>query len=329
MKRRQILQWPIASLPAFSVLAAASNLARAQPSAKVYRVAHLSTAAIAEQRSRDIVLGELARLGFKEGVNLVFDGRVGSVDQLPELMRLLLAARPDVVIAVGGAAVNAAAAATRTVPIAMFADAPVTLGYAENYARPGGNVTGVANMLVELHGKRLTLLLEVVPDAQKIAAFVRADDPSREPKLDAMRSAARQAGITLSEFSVRHPSEYPEAFARMQAAGVRGVVIAADPEFNRDEAQLSALATRHGLASTCEWASMARAGCLIGYGPQARLLRVRLAQIVARILHGASPADLPIEQASQFDLALNLATARALAVNIPPSLLIRADEIID
>ena len=328
MHRRRLAR----TLSLLAVVSLAPALALAQvpgSGQKMYRLAHITTATISEQMSRDIVLGELARLGFREGSNLVFDSRVGTTEQLPDLMQAILSAKPDAIIAVGGAALKAAASVTRTVPIVMFADEPVTLGYAEDLARPGGNFTGIANMLVQLHGKRLTLLLEAMPGTRRLAALVRSTDPSREPKQEAMRQAARQTGVELVEFLVRQPSEYAGTFAAMQAAGARGVIIAADPEFNRDEVELAALATRHGLASSCEWASMARAGCLMGYGPQPRLLRIRLAQIVARILQGTKPEDLPIERASQFDLALNQATARTLGVTFPPSLLIRADEVID
>ena len=299
--------------------------ARAQTPNRIYRLGHLANSSDSEAFTRQITLPELARLGFVEGRNLVFDGRVGQPDALPGLMRELLAGQPDAVVAVGPA-IGPAGAGTRTVPVVTFGGDPIERGLAQSYARPGGNVTGVVILINELEGKRLSILLEAVPDRRRVAALVPAASGANEA---ALRKAAAGLGVELLVFPAAAPSDYPAAFAAMRTQGAQALVIGATPEFNRDVKQLAALALEARLPTVCEWADMARAGCLIGYGPSRIELRKRMADQIAQIFRGVAPGDIPIERPAVFEFALNLATAKSLGLDVPASLLSRADEVIE
>lgn len=326
MKRRGALS-ALGGIAATWPFGAGMMPARAQAPGRTYRLGHLSITGPSEGLSRQIVLPELARLGFVEGRNLVFDGRAGARNELPVAMGALLDARPDVVIAVGDAAVAAAAAATRTVPIVVFGANPVQLGHARSFSRPGGNVTGVVIFTGEIDVKRLSILREAVPDRRRVAVLLSTtQQPIIEP---ALRSAAAGLGVDLLVFSAAAPAEYPAAFAAMRMAGADALLIGAAPEFFRDVRQLAPLALDAGLPTVCEWADMARDGCMIGYGPNRLALRRRMAHQVALIFRGAAPGDVAIELPAAFELALNRTTARALGVTIPVSVLASADEIIE
>ena len=297
--------------------------ARAQARDRVYRLGHLANSSDSEAYTRQITLPELARLGFVEGRNLVFDARTGDPASLPGLMLELLAGKPDVVVAVGPA-LAPAGAATRTVPIVTFGFDPIELGLAAGYARPGGNVTGV--VIGRLEAKRLSILLEAAPDRRRVATLVPAVGGATEIEL---RKAAAELGVELLVFPVLTPSDYPTAFAAMRMQGAQALVIGATPQFQRDGKQLASLALEAGLPTICEWAEMANAGCLLGYGPNRVALRKRMAEQIAKIFRGAAPGDIPIEQPTVFEFAVNLKTAKSLDVKIPITVLTRADEVVE
>jgi len=211
----------------------------------------------------------------------------------------------------------------------MFADDPIGLGLATSFAKPDRNVTGIANMVVELQAKRLELVLEMTQKSRRVAMLFRRTSGARERGERELRDSAAKAGIELSVYSADGPSNYLAAFSAMRRAGVEALVIGADPQLFADRELLAAHALEARIPTSCEWASMARAGCLLGYGANQAALRRRLARFAARILHGATPAELPIEQPTTFELAVNLKTAKALGVTIPPTLLARADEVIE
>jgi putative ABC transport system substrate-binding protein len=297
---------------------------RGQRPNRIYRVGHLATTSESEAVTRQITLPELARLGFVEGRNLAFDGRVGEQEALPGLMRELLAGNPDAVVAVG-TAVKPAAAATTTVPVVAFGNDPVVLGLAASYSRPGRNVTGVVIAGDELEAKRLSILLEAVPDRSRIAALV----PPFSGASDAVRKAAAGLGVEVLVFPAAAPSDYAAAFAAMQAQHSQALIIGAFPQFQRDGRKLAGLALEARLPTVCEWAAMAREGCLIGYGPSRIELRKRMADQIAQIFRGVAPGDIPIERPTAFEFSLNLKIAKSLDLIIPPSLLARADEVIE
>jgi putative ABC transport system substrate-binding protein len=158
---------------------------------------------------------------------------------------------------------------------------------------------------------------------------LRAGSPQRQASERELHGVAARLGVELLAVDAAGPGEYPAAFATMRAAGVQALVIMAHPQFYSDATRLLALARDTGLPTVCEWAEMAHAGCVLGYGPDRAALRRRLAHYVARIFRGAAPGELPIEQPSVFEFAVNLKMARALGIEIPPSLLVRADEVIE
>jgi putative ABC transport system substrate-binding protein len=328
MKRREFLSGLSGTAATWSLIAG-TRPALAQTSNRVYRLGHLGPTASSEIFTRETVLPELAKLGFVGGRNLVFDGRVGEPDAMPGLMRELLVAQPDAVIAIGSAAMVAAGAATQTVPIVAFGSHPIELGLAQSYAQPGGNVSGVVILTSEMEVKRLSILHETLPDRRRVAALVSSSSAAQAVVDAAMRKAAAGLGVELLAFTAPAPADYPTAFAAMRAAGAQALVIGASPEFFRDGQQLAALALEARLPTVCEWAEMAQAGCLIGYGPNRAALRKRIAHQIAAIFRGEAPGNVPIEQPTLFEFAVNLKIARSLDLSIPAGVLVRADEVID
>ncbi len=325
MKRREFIALAGGAAALWPLVAGATPTL-AQTPGRMYRLGHLANSAPSEASARQTILPELAKLGFVEGRNLVFDARLGESDAMPGLARELLAARPDAVIAVGGAAIAAAGAATRTVPIVTFGANPIELGLAANYARPGGNVTGVVILASELEVKRLSILLEAAPDRKRIAVLT---SPATAIGEAAMRTAAGRLGVELLAFSATGPADYPTAFAAMQAAGAQALVISATSEFYRHGKQLAALALEARLPTVCEWADMAQAGCLIGYGPNRTALRKRMADQIAQIFRGVSPGDIAIETPTVLELTVNKTIAKSLDLSIPLAVLAQADEVIE
>ncbi|MBL8700798.1 MAG: ABC transporter substrate-binding protein [Alphaproteobacteria bacterium] len=318
-----------AALGAAAATAFVEWRARAQEAGRVYRIGHFGVTERSEQLTRDRIVPELETLGFVLGRNLVIEGRHGSAAELPRLAREILLGRPDVIVAIGAQALRAMSDTTTSVPIVMFADDPVAMGVAASLARPGGNVTGVANMVVDLQAKRLDLLREALPSITRVGALLKAISPTRA-KLEAeLAASAARAGLALTIAYADDAGDFPAAFEVLRAAGVQATVIGPDPQFYAAVDRLVALAGAARLALSCEWPDMARAGCLIGYGTDQLAMRARLAQYVARILRGANAGDLPIEQPTVFELVLNLRTARSLGVAVPPALLARADEVIE
>jgi putative tryptophan/tyrosine transport system substrate-binding protein len=298
----------------------------AQSEGRVWRLAHLAQVEEATETTRGQMLPELAELGFVEGNNLVLDARFGTPEQLPALARALVATAPDAIVAIGGNAAHAAAAATRTLPIVSYGPDLVAFGLAASQVRPGGNVTGVVILAAELDGKRLDLLLEAVPRATRLAVLLRP--PNRQIGERLMRDIAAQRAVELLVFEAT-PDGYRAVFDQMLGSRAQGLAIGADPGLYRDRNDLAALALARGLPTMCQWAEMAHAGCLVSYGPNRAALRRRLAHYVARIFRGAAPGELPIEAPTHFELTVNLKTARALGIELPPSLLARADEVIE
>jgi putative tryptophan/tyrosine transport system substrate-binding protein len=296
---------------------------------RVFRLAELASAKVSLDITRAETLPELARLGFREGRNLVVEERAGEPAEMERLARDFVLAKPDAIIAIGPDAIRAAAGATKTVPIVTFGNDLVEQGLAASYARPGGNVTGVVILAEDLDGKRLDVLHETVPSARRVAALFLPSLAYRDTTEREIRKVASSSGIELLAFDAEGPEHYPAAFAAMRAAGAQALLITANPTFNRDAGRLAQLALEARLPMMCEWAENARSGCLLGYGPSRSDLRRRVAHYVARIFQGATPADLPIETPTRFELAVNVRTAKALGVEMPPSLLARADEVIE
>jgi putative ABC transport system substrate-binding protein len=278
---------------------------------------------------RPPVLAELARQGFVEGQNLIVDERVGPPERLPDLSRELAATQPDVVVVIGIAALGPAVEALGSTPVvAWLGSDPVALGLVNTTARPGGNLTGFLVLAAELDGKRLDILREAVPGARRLG--VLALSPSRHGRsIAAIRDVATSIGVGLEVAYAPTTNHYAAAFSALRSAGAEGVVIAGSREFRHDVRVLASLAHDAGLPTVCEWAEMARLGCLLGYGAKFDDLPLRTGDYVARILRGASPAELPIEHPARLEFVVNMQVARGLNVDIPPGLLLRADEVIE
>ena len=300
----------------------------AEAAERIWRMGVLALAG--EEAVRSVILPYLATRGFVEGRNLVVDLRIGVEKQLPELARALVGDKPDVIVAISDWALHATRAATSTIPIvaAPMGANPVHAGVAASWAHPGGNVTGVSLIAPELEVKRLSLLHEAMPSVRRIAVLAN-HRKIVEAGLSPLRKAAAEAGLELIEIWVENPNEYSAAFGVMRGAGVEAIVIVPTPEIIRDTEQLGALAAKAGLPTIGGNRESAQKGLLVGCGPSLRELGRQAAGYVERILNGTQAGELPFQGATRFDFAINMRTAKALGLTVPPSLLIRADEVIE
>jgi putative tryptophan/tyrosine transport system substrate-binding protein len=303
--------------------------AAAQEPGRVFRLAVVGPTAQNIATFRAVTLPELDRLGFALGRSLVVEERTGPEDRLAGMARDLVAWKPDAIVAIANPGVQAARAATETIPIVSYGPDPVGLGFAASAPQPGGNLTGIVIASTELDAKRVQLLAEAVPNARRIGAIVHASTGSKEVIQNEMRLVASRLGLELVFAEVTRAEDYPAAFAGFRTSGVQALAIMAHALLFRDGALLAGFAVEAGLPSICEWREMAEQGCLIGYGPNRVELYRRVGALVARIFQGASPGSLPIERPMQFELAINMKTGNALGLTLAPSLLARADEVIE
>jgi len=316
------------ALGVLAILSSAGSAAFAQAPERVHRLGMLSPSSGTIEKMRAGVLPELARLGFVERRNLIFEARFGTTEDLPALALELASLHPDVLMATGSSAIRAVRQTTNTIPIvgSFIGEDPIKADFATSLAHPGGRITGIVMLAPELERKRLQLLHDAVPGVRRVAALtVNALGTS----LAAAKEAADRLGIELLPVSAETPDDYPAAFAAMRRAEADGLQILSWPQFFTDAASLAALALDARLPTVCEWAEMARSGCLLGYGPDFTELRDKLAGYVARIFRGTAPGEIPIEEPTHYAFAINLKTANALGLTIPPYILGRADEVIE
>jgi putative tryptophan/tyrosine transport system substrate-binding protein len=294
------------------------------------RLGVLAQADIRVRSVRMFVLPELAKSGFVDGTNLITDIRVGDVKVLPQLAREMVDRTPDAILTVATPSGRAAREATSTVPIVVFGgEDAVSEGLVQSVSRPGGNITGVVILSKTLDAKRLELLHEAVPAAQRIAILLYSYSPILAEEEKQFRSAAVGAGVEALFFQAAGPDEYPAAFAAMTAAGAQALIIAAYPTFFAHTEMLTALALQAHLPTACEWASMAGQGCLIGYDPDRKKLYQVASRQLVQVLQGTSPDKIPGEQPAVFEFAISLRTARAFGLDISQDLSVRADEVIE
>jgi putative tryptophan/tyrosine transport system substrate-binding protein len=326
MKRREF----VVGLLALLVPLLQAVKSHAQTPGKVYRVAVISPIEHNADWFRKTSLPELAKAGFVEGRNLVVTTHIGPASRITELVSELLAGKPDVAMAGSEIAILAIKATAPALPMVMAFSGqdPVALGLAESLGRPGGSVTGTLIMGAELDGKRASLLHETAPAIRRLA-ILTARPPRQDAKVAEAKRVVQSLGVEVLTFPVDTPADYPAAFAAMRDARAEALLIISGPEFFRDAVQLSRLAIQHKLPTMCEWASMARDGCLIGYGPKFSALWLRATDHVIRIVRGTPPGNIPIEQPTVFELIVNLKTAAAIGVTVPTSILLRADEVIE
>ena len=277
---------------------------------------------------RGTLLQVLDENGFALGRNLeLVDRYPGSEADRQPFADEIAAAQVDVLLAISDPMVRAAIAATRTTPVIMIVGAdPVAAGYVASLARPGGRVTGISLRVIEGDTKRLQLLSEAIPGARRFARLNPGGVGTRGA--DLMSVTASQLGVELLEFYVDGPAAYAAAFTAMKAAGAAGVVISSQP-LASDAVRVAESAAEHGLPTMCEWDYMARVGCAFAYGHDLSYAHRRAAEYVVRVLRGAAPAELPVEQSDAWKLTVNLGAARRLGLGVPPALAARADEVIE
>ncbi len=275
----------------------------------------------------------LSETGYVEGQNVAIEyrGAEGHYDRLPALAADLVGRKVDVIVAVGGTPTALAAKnATSTIPIVFRTGEPVADGLVASLARPGGNLTGFGMLLGELTPKLLELLSELVPQARMIALLVNPTNPLvNERIIRDMEEAARAKGVQLPILKAGTESEIDAAFASLVQLQAGALLVAADPFFFSRREQLVALASRHAVPAIYPWREAVAAGGLISYGPSFPAVFREIGIYAGKILKGAKPADLPVQQPTKFELVINLKTAQALGLTLPQSMLMRADEVIE
>jgi ABC-type uncharacterized transport system substrate-binding protein len=313
-------------------LLAAPRAAKAQQTGKVYNIGFLGLTSSFAGPNRTAFAQGLQEHGWIEGQNFIFTTRFAQFksERLRQLAAELVQLKVDVIVVSTAEAALAAKHATSTVPIVAVdpADA-VAIGLVASLARAGGNVTGLSYLGTELIGKQMELLKEAAPSLSRVAALSNPANPTHEPRLRAADIAAQGLRVKIELFEARTPSELNKAFAAMMRARVGGVLVLTDPMFNAEARRLAQLASTSGFPAIYGFRTWVDTGGLMSYGPDLADLFHRAAVYVDKILKGAKPADLPIEQPTKFELVINLKTAKAIGLTIPPSVLLRADQVIE
>jgi putative ABC transport system substrate-binding protein len=320
---RNFLLWLMAT-----ILPATALPAEAQQTKKISRVGYLAAPSPPPDSA---FLQGLRDLGYLEGKNITIDYRFadGKHERLPGLAAELIGLKVDIIVTVGTPAAVAAKQATSMIPIVMAIVAdPVGEGLVASLARPGGNVTGLANLDTELSQKRLEILKEVVPRLSRVAILWNPANPAHKRALEESEVAARTLGVRLQPVGVRDPNEFKSAFSAMTREHAGALMLLADSMFRAYRARIVELAGRSRLPSIFWTRDSVEAGGLMSYGATYPDLYRRAAIFVDKILKGAKPADLPVEQPTKFEFVINLKTAKQIGLTIPPNVLARADRVI-
>jgi putative ABC transport system substrate-binding protein len=307
--------------------------AQAQRSDKTFRVGLLTPRPVGkEDERRKGIVEELAARGFVEGRNLILDIRVGDSrgSQLSELAAALKASGVDTIITFGYPAAFAAKAFAQGVPVVLLGSGdPVATGLVESLAQPGGMLTGLTELSTELSAKRLEILKDAVPGLRRVAMLWNAADLGMTLRFRSAESAAQVLDVSVQALGVREPADFDDAFAAMTRSPPDAILMVSDALTTLNRRLVIEFANAHRLPAIYEFPTLVREGGLMSYGPSQAAMGTRAGDFVARILRGARPADLPLEQPTKFEMVINLKTARTLGLNIPPTLLARADEVIE
>jgi len=306
-------------------LAAAAQQARAAP--KIGYLATFSTSGGGIEAFRDA----LREQGYLDGTNVAVEARFadGHYDRLPALAAELVRLKVDVIVAVTTPAALVAQRATATIPIVFtFSSDPVRNGLVASLARPGGNLTGLTDITAELVQKRLALLKDLAPRVTRVGVLRNPDNPGVAIASDELDSAARRLGLELHGADVRNAGDVESAFAVLTKAHVGSLIVVADGILAQQNGTIARLATSRRLPLMGWNIGWAKAGALLSYGADTRDVQRQATVYVAKILKGSKPVDLPVEQATKFELLINLKTAKTLGLTIPQSILVRADEIL-
>ena len=310
---------------------AVPHAARAQPAAKAYRLGYLSIASGPSSRTEALRQG-LRELGYIEGKNIAIEFRFAQnkAARLGDLATELVNLKVDLIITGGPTATRAAQQATRTLPVVMaWGGDPVAAKFVASLSRPGGNITGLTSMASELGSKRVGLLKEAVPHMSRLAVLWNPIHSEALASFHETEVAARALGLALESIEIRTAADLEGAFRRAVTRHADALTVLLDPVTLFHEARVVELAARNRIPAIFYERRFATAGGLMVYGPQDDDLHRRAASYADKILKGAKPADLPVEQPTKFELVINLKTAKALGLTIPPSLLARADQVIE
>jgi putative tryptophan/tyrosine transport system substrate-binding protein len=322
-----------AFLAGSAALLAAPLAAEAQQTGKVPRIGFLSPASsTTAPHVVEAFRQGLRDLGYVEGQNIVVEYRYanGKAEALPDLAAELVSLEVDVIVASGTPGPLAAKSATKTIPIVMAsAGDPVRTGLVASLARPGGNVTGLSTLTPDLGGKRLQLVKELLPGVARVAVLWNAANPYTVLLVREIEAAARTLRVQIQSLEVRGPDDFQNVLPTAISGGAGALVVVDDPLTVSSRTLIVSFAAQHRLPAMYGFREFAEAGGLMAFGANLADLYRRAPVYVDKILKGAKPADLPVEQPAKFDLVINLKTAKALGLKIPPSLLLRADQVIE
>jgi ABC-type uncharacterized transport system substrate-binding protein len=313
-------------------LMAAASLADAQQPVKVAKIGYVATTGTATNDGSFAALREgLRDLGYNDGRNIVFDYRSagGKPERIPAFIAELLQLKTDLLFCPNLPCINAAMDATKTIPIVMVSNVdPVQLGIVKSFARPGGNITGLTLQSLELSGKRLELLKELFPKLKRVGLVWNLGDQSMNLITDQIQAAAPPLGVTLQPFGVREPEDFGGIFEKMSQNPPDAVFSIADRLITSQRNQILDFGVKSKIPTMFDAAPAVEAGALMAYGPSRADVARRAAFYVDKILKGAKPADLPVEQPTKFEFVINLKTANQIGLTIPQTVLMRADRVI-
>jgi putative tryptophan/tyrosine transport system substrate-binding protein len=310
------------------VLLAVAVIAEAQQPKKIPRIGYLATRSGPGPNDQAFQQG-LRELGYVEGQNIVIERRwAGNLDRLPSLAAELVSLKVDIIVTSGSTSTRAAKQATVTIPIVMAQDPdPIGNGFIASLARPEGNVTGLSNLNRELSGKRLELLKEIIPRLSRLAVFGTTAFPGNAQGLREVEAAAGAFGIKLQSFDCLSPNDIETAFRAASRERANAVLVLPGPVFNSHQTKIAELAVKHRLPATYNSPEYVEGGGLMSYGASIPDSYRRAATYVDKILKGAKPADLPVEQPTKFEFIINLKAAKQIGLTIPPNVLVRADKV--
>ena len=327
LKSGKILIWLVTT-----VLLTTAPHAEAQPATKIPRMGYLSGASLSAIRDRIEALRQgLRELGYVEGKNIVIEWRwaEGKRDRLPDLAAELVRLSVDILVSAGPAVTPHFKGATKTIPIVMAQDNdPVGNGFVASLARPGGNITGLATLARELSGKQQELLKEIIPKLSRVAVFGSSTEPGNAQTLKEIELAAAALKVEIQYLDILGPEDIEAAFRAAKKGRAGAVFVLVSTVFNSHRTQVVELALKSQLPAIFYSAEYVELGGLMAYGPSYTDLYRRVATYVDKILKGAKPADLPVEQPTKFELVFNLKTAKQIGLTIPPEVLARANKLI-
>ena len=327
MKRRDFIAL-------FGTVVIAPGAAIAQTPGKVYRLALLNASGLVPETAlyAKLLLGGLAKLGYTPGQNLAFEGPRGAAGQpvqLPHLMEELKAAKVDAIVVFGYPTAVAAKAAGLPTVVAFGVGDPVATGLVVNLARPEGNITGISDVATTLSTKRLSLLKELLPKLHRVAMLWNKDDLGMSLRYDASAKAAAAIGVEVEAVGVREPDDFNEAFAVMDREPPDAILMVSDSLTVLNRKRVFDYAATHRLPAIYEYDPLVREGGLMSYGPDLKESFERAASMVDRIFKGAKPSDLPFEQPTRYLFVINLKTAKSIGLEIPPTVLALADDVVE